>query len=62
LNAEAVSMLDDLEKITRKMDVPSFRRRSVKWLERHLYFRNVGHPRYTEAKALIQSLLKKGAR
>ena len=62
MNAEIVGMLDDLENITKKMEIPSFRRRSVKWLERHLYFRNVSHPRYEEAKALIKLLLKKGAR
>ena len=62
MNAEVASLLDDLEKITKKMDVPEFRRRKVGWLSKNLGERNVTHPQYEEAKELIAELMKQGVR
>lgn len=62
MNAEVTSQLEELEAITRKMDVPEFRRRKVAWLERNLCVRNAQHPRYDEAMELIRALVKQGVR
>lgn len=54
--------LDELEEITKTMDVPEFRRRKVAWLSRNMMIRNGDHPRFKEAKELITTLMKKGIR
>jgi len=52
--------LDQLETITMYMDVPSFRRRNVRWLRKNLKKRNADHPKYEDAMNLIEELYKRG--
>ena len=62
MNTEVTTMLDELEKLTTKMEVPEFRRRKVAWLKRNLMIRNANHPKYEETMALVESLIKQGVR
>lgn len=51
-----------LAKLTSRMDVPSFRTGSVVWLDKNLAARNSDHPKYKEARELIDELLRRGVR
>jgi len=62
MNTEVTTMLDELEKIVKKMDVPDFRCRKVAWLSKNLSVKNANHPKYDEAMALVKSLAKQGVR
>jgi hypothetical protein len=53
-------MLNELEKLTGKMDVPSFRTRSVSWLGKNLAKRNQSHPNFARAMQLIETLRANG--
>ena len=53
-------MLDELERITAKLDVPFYRRRNVRWLERNLAIRNSGKPGFDRAMEIIGELLQHG--
>lgn len=48
--------LSRLESLTRNMDVPVFRRTSIKWLARNLAIRNSDHPDFQEAMDVIKIL------
>lgn len=54
------SHLSELERITKGMDVPVFRRRNVSWLDKHLHLRNSQHKDYEKAIQLIKELLNNG--
>lgn len=56
------SVLEQLSELTSKMDVPVFRRKDVFWLMKHLETRNNNHPKFKEAKKLIELLSKMGVR
>jgi hypothetical protein len=60
LKAELADLLDELEQITRKLDVPLYRRRNVRWLERNLAIRNSGKPGFDRALEIIGELLQNG--
>jgi len=60
VRAELVQKLDDLEDLVENMDVPEFKRRSVRWLDKNLGVRNTSHPDYEKAKGLIKELLSHG--
>lgn len=62
MNTEVSNMLDKLEKIVKKMNIPEFRCRKVAWLSKNLMVKNANHPKYEEAMELIKSLLKQGVR
>ena len=53
---------EELEKLTRKMDIPVFRRSSVPWLQRNMAIRNSEHPNFEKAKVLVLKLFKMGVR
>jgi len=60
LKSELAAMLDELERITAKLDVPFYRRRNVRWLERNLAIRNSGKPGFDRAMEIIGELLQHG--
>jgi hypothetical protein len=60
LKKELAEMLDELESLTRKMDVPPFKVRNVAWLNRNLAVRNKDAEEYPRAKELIKELLSNG--
>ena len=57
---ELVQKLVELEELVGKMDVPIFRRRSVRWLERNLAVRNASHPDFDKVMVLVRDLLSHG--
>lgn len=60
MSAQVESKLDQLEEITKNMDIPAFRRRKVRWLSRNMGIRNSDHPQFAEAQALVKELIKQG--
>ena len=59
---ETTALLERLEELTKKMDVPVFRRRKPFWLLRNLSIRNKDHPNFPEAVDIAKILAKKGVR
>lgn len=53
-------LLKDLEKITKTMNVPDYRRTSVTWLSKNMGIKNSDHPKYKEAVAIMCELNKLG--
>ena len=53
-------LLERLGELTKKMDVPVFRRTQPKWLSRNLSIRNSKHPNHDEAIVIIKELLRRG--
>lgn len=53
-------LLDNLENITKEMDVPVYRRRSVSWLHKNLSVKNKLHPLFYKAMTIINELLENG--
>lgn len=51
-------MKEKLYNLIIDMDVPEFRRRDVKWLNRNLGVRNHNHPNYPAAVSLIRDILQ----
>lgn len=52
-----------LEEILSSFDLPPQRKRSmtkanIEWLQKHLQSKNLDHPLYVKAKALIDAILK----
>lgn len=47
---------DILESLTKKMDVPIFRRQDVRWLVKNLEKRNSSHENFNEAMRIVQNL------
>lgn len=60
MKAEHAELLQELERLTSKMDVPTYRRRNVRWLERNLALRNADRPEFQRAKEIIGELLQNG--
>jgi len=54
------SLLDELEKITTTMDVPSHKRKSVSWLLKNMLVRNQAHLQIDRAIDICQMLLSHG--
>lgn len=57
---EIAQKLEKLESLTKRMDVPDFKRRNVYWLRKHLAVRNDKHPNFQETITLINELANKG--
>lgn len=60
MKPELEAMIEELERITKKMDVPPYRRTNVRWLERNLAIRNAGKPEFDRAMQIIGELLQNG--
>lgn len=60
MSQEIERKLEELEGLVKKMDVPTFKYRSVKWLARNLVVRNSKHPDYQKAMELVTELARKG--
>lgn len=60
MKKELQEKLDRLESLTRKMDVPSGRRRNPGWLNRNLCVRNLTHKDYEIVMELVKELLSNG--
>lgn len=54
--------LDCLASLTRTMDVPDYRKRDVKWLDKNMSKRNSDHKNYSEAKQIVDELMNLGIR
>jgi hypothetical protein len=57
---EIEAKLEELHRLTSKMDVPVTRRTSVHWLARNLAIRNSGHPNFPRAMELVKELIRIG--
>lgn len=53
-------LLEQLNRLTRGMDVPIFRRQNPKWLLKNLGMRNVTHRNFAEAMEISKELVKIG--
>ena len=53
-------LLGELEKLTGSMKLPDHRRSSVKWLHKNMEKFNANHPKFSEAKRLVDVLVKMG--
>jgi len=53
-------LFEKLEKITKKMDVPDYKRINIDWLQKNLGKRNKNHPQYDEAIKIVEELASKG--
>lgn len=60
-SARITDLKDQLEKLTKVMDVPCFRYSSIRWLNKNLKIRNANHVNYPAAQALLDELTKLGA-
>ena len=56
------ALKEKLEELTKSMDIPSFRRKSIPWLNRNLAARNKEHPNFDEARDIVTQLMKMGVR
>lgn len=54
--------LKRLEELTNKMNIPSFRKTSIPWLDRNMATRNSDHPNFQEAREIVDELKKAGVR
>jgi hypothetical protein len=52
--------LEELEQLTRTMDVPVYRRNNVAWLNKSLAVKNKSHANFEKAMGLIKELLSHG--
>lgn len=57
---EIAVKLDELESLTKTMDVPEFKRRNVYWLRKHLADRNKSHKNFEKAFSIITELANWG--
>lgn len=55
-------LMSQLENITKKMDIPEFRRKKVVWLHKNMATKNKEHPQYEEAMQIIDILMSRGVR
>lgn len=53
-------MLEQLGGITKKMDVPDYRRTDYRWLQRNLASRNSDKPGFDKAMVIIHELVRMG--
>lgn len=57
---EISDKLAQLEKLTKAMEVPDFKRRNVYWLRKNLAARNAKHKNYEQAMTIVTELANKG--
>lgn len=60
MQVEIEKLKAELEEITSQMDIPEFRRVSVKWLFRNMAIRNSGHPQFELAMEIVRKLNNMG--
>ena len=60
MKPEIEAKLEELHRLTSKMDVPGTRQTSIHWLARNLAVRNSNHPNFPRAMELVTELLKIG--
>ncbi len=60
MKPEIQKKIDELRRLTSKMDVPETRRASIHWLARNLAVRNSSHPNFPLAMQLVKELLAMG--
>jgi hypothetical protein len=53
-------LLEKLGDLTKKMEIPVFRRQNPRWLSRNLSVRNSKHPNHEEAMVIVKELLRRG--
>lgn len=53
-------LLQQLETLVKKMDVPVYRRNNVCWLKRHLGVKNSSHPYFMSVMKIVEELLSHG--
>jgi len=53
-------LVNRLANLTSKMDVPEFRKTSIRWLQRNLAIRNSNHKFFKEANEIVDTLARKG--
>ena len=53
-------MLEELEVLTRKMEVPDYRRTDYRWLSKNLAARNSAKTGFDEAMVIIRELVRMG--
>jgi hypothetical protein len=53
-------MLEQLGELTRKMDVPDYRRTDYRWLAKNLAARNSAKTGFDKAMTIIQELVRMG--
>jgi len=57
---EIEQLRDELEALTKRMDVPDFRRVNIGWLYKNLKKRNQNHEDFEKAMEIVQRLRKAG--
>lgn len=57
---EIAEKLTELEKLTRAMEVPEFKRKNVYWLRKNLASRNEKHRNYEKVMGIVTELANKG--
>jgi hypothetical protein len=60
MKAEIKAKVDELCRLTSKMEVPGTRRTSIIWLSKNLAVKNRNHPDFARAMELITELRKIG--
>jgi uncharacterized protein (UPF0147 family) len=53
-------LLDQLEKLVKDMDVPTYKRTNPSWLQKNLKIKNETHPNFSKAMDLVKQLLSNG--
>jgi len=54
--------LKQLEKLTRKMKLPAFRRIDIRWLEKKMTIKNSENKNFEKANVLVKKLYDQGIR
>lgn len=54
--------LKEIETLTKTMDIPSYKRRSVSWIIKNISIRNSSHPNLQKVRELAESLVSMGVR
>jgi hypothetical protein len=62
MSGERQALLDQLEEITKTMDIPSHKTCSVAWLSKKMEQSNKDHSRFEEARGLVDTLYSMGVR
>lgn len=53
-------LLQQLEKLVKRMDIPVYRRNNVCWLKRNLRVKNSSHPHFESVMKIVEELLSYG--
>jgi hypothetical protein len=53
-------MINEVEYLVRKMDVPFNKKRNMRWLQDHLAERNQQHPDFEKVMQLVKTLISNG--